>query len=220
MKKHIATVLAIALLLTAATPAMAWQALRSGDKNFERGWHAMTNNLPVEAKAYFTEAATLFAEAYSEDPPSRSARFPTNRAKAGISYYYAQRYQECLDMMKLTMDKRGKLWEANLYAALAAGQLGDREYSLEQFKAFRETMASQRIISNALSDKLTALEKGEITFEEAITAIDMAVTDQFKYNVKMNLTPRNAGVNNERCSGRYWWRKNDAPCTTGGLTIN
>jgi len=210
MKKTIIiTLVIIALVATAA-----FASVKTGDRNFERAWRTYVSKQMDKARGHFTAAAQGYGEALKEDPPSRIALFPSTLLKAGIAFYYAGRYQECIDAMEMAHRKEEKkVWEASLFMALSQARMGNREQASKDLEQFRATMSSQRMITNEIQTQLARMGKGEATMEEATQAIENATMLQFSENVKRNRSPRDVFPAVEQCGGTYWWRQNDAPCS-------
>ena len=220
MRQTIVILLTAALLISAAVPALAWRSVRAGDKNFERAWRAYTSKQTDKANRYFTDAADDYGQALKEDPPSRTTRFPTTLIKAGISFYQAKRYLECVDTMKLTHRRNERIWEADLFSALAYARLGDSEKTLKELALFMEALSSQRLITSAVTVQVKGLEDGSISLDSAANTLESVTQQQFVKNVSINNSPQKSTIPNERCTGNYWWRYNATPCNSGGFIAN
>jgi len=211
------TILTAILLLATVAPAQAWRSVQNGDKNFERAWRTYSSRQTDKADGYFARSAEAYSDALKDDPPSRTARFPSTLAKAGISFYYAKRYQECVNTMKLTLTRDKRMWEPALYTALSYARLGDSENTIKTLQNFVTSLSSQRIISDAAVIQIKALETGTATLDSAADALDAATQQQFIENINRNNSPRDIGLTAERCNGTYWWRRNMAPCHSSGI---
>lgn len=212
MKKHLTIPLIVFVMATLfATSAFAWRSVRTGQKNFERAWSAYLFRRADNAQKYFTKAADAFGSALAEKPPSRTTMFASNLAMAGISFYHAGRYQDCIDAMDKAKRKERKLWEAYLFAALSHARLGDKAQTIESLKAYINTSPTQPILSSEVNRQLTDLETDSGTVGAAADVLDKAAFEQFENNMKF--TGRAASNPNERCNGNYWWRTNRTPCS-------
>ncbi len=210
MKKTYLTALT-SLLVTAllTTSALAWQSTRIGERNFQRAWSAYAYKRPEAAKQYFTAAATSFAEGLAQTPPARSTMFASNLAKAGMSFYYAGRYQESIDTMGKAAKKDDRLWEAFLYSGLSYARLGNKAKTLEQFQTFLKASPAQPLLSSEVSNQMNELEMENGSLADAVAAIEKAALAQTLRNINFG---QDSNTPIERCSGRYWWRYNKAPC--------
>ncbi|WP_319542414.1 hypothetical protein [uncultured Pseudodesulfovibrio sp.] len=217
MHKITIFILTASLLFATAIPAQAWKSVQSGDRNFERAWRAYSSLQTDKADGYFSKSAAAYSDALKEDPPSRTARFPSTLAKAGISFYYAARYQECVDTMKLALSRDKRMWEPTLYTALSYARLGDSENTIKTLENFVTSLSSQRIISDAAALQIKALEAGSASPEAIADTLDTATQKQFIENISRNNSPRDVGLTAERCNGTYWWRRNMAPCHSSGI---
>ncbi|MUM78667.1 hypothetical protein GKC30_13585 [Pseudodesulfovibrio sp. F-1] len=212
MKKK-QTILLIALLavaLLAPLPAMAWSSVRTGQKNFERAWLAYTFRRFDQASQHFAQAADAFAAGLAETPPSRTTLFASNLTMAGMSLYYAGRYAEVATPMKRVMDREKRVWEAPLYAALAAARLGDKSSTIALLDAYLKTSPGQPILSAEVSRQLDALESGQPPLTQVAQAIEEAAFAQFDGNIN-RLSDRRESTS-QSCDGNYWWRNNRQPC--------
>lgn len=217
MHRFTIAILTAILLFAAAAPAQAWRSVQNGDRNFERAWRTYTTQQTAKAEGYFIRAADSYSDALKADPPSRTTRFPSTLAKAGISFYHAKRYQECVDTMKVTLTRDKRMWEPGLYTALSYARLGDSENTIKALQAFVTSLSSQRIISDAAMLQIKSLEAGTTDISNVADALDAATQKQFIENISRNNSPRDIGLTAERCNGAYWWRKNMAPCNSSGI---
>ncbi|NDV18536.1 hypothetical protein GO013_03770 [Pseudodesulfovibrio sp. JC047] len=220
MHKTTTILLTAALVLATAIPAQAWRSIQNGDRNFERAWRAYTSRQTDKATGYFTKAADLYAEGLNQDPPTRTARFPSTLAKAGIAFYAAGRYQECIETMKLTLTRDDRMWEPALYTALSYARLGDAEKTKEELHHFVTRLSSQRFISDMVTKQITELEAGTTSLDAAADALDSVTQYQFIENINRNYSPRDVGLATERCNAAYWWRRNMEPCSASGIVTN
>jgi len=212
MKKQ-QTILLIALLaaaLMAPVPAMAWSSVRTGQKNFERAWLAYTFRRFDQASQYFARAADAFGAGLAETPPSRTTMFASNLTMAGMSLYYAGRYAEVAAPMKRVMDRENRVWEAPLYAALAAARLGDKATAVDLFTRYLKTSPGQPILSAEVSRQLDVLESGAPSLTQVAQDIEQAAFAQFDNNI--NLISDRRESTSQACDGNYWWRNNRQPC--------
>lgn len=201
------TVIVATLLL--ASSALAWRSVRTGQKNFERAWSALLFKRMDKANEYFAKAADSFGQALAEQPPSRSTMFPSNLTMAGMSLYYAGRYQECIDAMDKATQKNDRIWEGFLYKGLSFAAMDEKEKVIKNLTAYIKSSPGQYTISNEVEKQLTNLETETGSLQDAITAIQKAAIDQFEDNYTLQSSPND----NEQCSGMFWWRYNKAPCT-------
>ncbi|BDQ38633.1 hypothetical protein SYK_29930 [Pseudodesulfovibrio nedwellii] len=217
MHRFTITILTAILLLATVAPAQAWRSIQNGDKNFERAWRTYTTQQTAKSDGYFVRSADAYSDGLKADPPSRTARFPSTLAKAGISFYYAKRYQECVDTMKVTLTRDKRMWEPALYTALSYARLGDSENTIKTLQTFVTSLSSQRIISDAAVLQVKDLEAGTANLDNVADALDAATQKQFIENISRNNSPRDIGLTAERCNGAYWWRRNMAPCHSSGI---
>lgn len=209
MKKHLTPLLIVIVATTVfASSAFAWRSVRTGQKNFERAWSAYLFKRPDRADKYFTKAANAFGEALAENPPSRTTMFASNLTMAGMSLYYAGRYQEAVDAMDKARSKDRRIWETYLFSALAYASMQDKGEAIKSMEAFLNASPGQPILSNAVQHQLTDLQTDSGTLETAVTVIEKATAQQYENNYTLTNTPNPA----ERCNGNYWWRYNKAPC--------
>jgi tetratricopeptide (TPR) repeat protein len=212
MKKTpiILTIALLAAAVLAPCTAGAWTSVRTGQKNFERAWSAYVFRRPDMAAKYFARAADAFGAGLAEDPPSRTTMFPSNLTMAGMSLYYAGRYQEVAAPMEKVMAKDDRIWEAPLYAALASARLGDAAGTIRLFKLYLESSPTQSILSGVVKRQLDALETGSPSLADVVAAVEQAAFDQFDANINQSIG-RTSNAQDE-CDGIYWWRFNRSPC--------
>ncbi len=210
MKKQLAFITALFLITTMLTStAFAWRSVRTGQKNFERAWSALHFKRMDNVDKYFTKAAEAYGQALAEKPPSRTTMFASNLTMAGMSLYYADRYQECVDAMDMAVKKDDRIWEGFLYKGLSLAAMDEKEEAVKAFIAYMKSSPGQPILSSAVEKQITDLETDSGTLTTAIPIIEKAAVDQFQNNVTLQNTPRES----EQCSAMYWWRYNKAPCT-------
>lgn len=219
-KKVFISLVTILVLGVFVSSAFAWRSVRTGKHNFEKAWLAYANLQDAKAMSYFEQSASAFAEALAVDPPSKTARYVSNLTMAGISFYYAGRYDECIENMTLAHRKEKRIWEANLFIGLSHGRLGNKANAIEFLNLYLQSMPSQRNLSDTVIKQLAALDAGETTLAEALNEVDKATQLQFIHNISLNFTPRSSNPSTERCSGAYWWRKNSSPCFPTGYGLN
>ncbi|WP_285906585.1 hypothetical protein [Pseudodesulfovibrio pelocollis] len=206
-------ILLIALLvgtLLAPAQATAWTSVRTGQKNFERAWLAYTFRRFDQASQHFAKAADAFGAGLAEDPPSRTTMFASNLTMAGMSLYYAGRHAEVAAPMRKVMDKENRVWEAPLYAALAAARLGDRAATVDLLTRYLKTSPTQPILSAEVRRQLDALDSGAPALAQVADTIEGAAFEQFDNNI--NLVGSRGGEMRDYCDGNYWWRSNRQPC--------
>jgi len=210
--KKISIYLTTAIIMTVllAPPAFAWRSVRTGQKNFERAWSAYILKKQDKADKYFTKSAEGFGIALKEYPPSRTAMFPSNLAMAGISFYYAGQYQQCIDTMDKAAYKDDKIWEAYIYTALSYARTDNNDETIKYLKAYIKSAPMQSMLSNEVKKQTTNLETNSGTLTAAADALDAAAFKQFNYNI--NLQGNNITNFNNQCTGSYWWRNNRSPC--------
>lgn len=202
------TVLACVML---ASSAFAWQSVRTGKKDFERGWRAYLSKQPQKAAGYFAESADAFGQALAEDPPSRTAMFASNLTMAGMSMYFAGRYEKSVSIMQMVAEDDDSIWESYIMAALSQGRLGHADSMEEGLDAYLDAAPAQSVLSNMVQKQQTALEKGETTPENAVAAIEKSMRKQFVKNY--TFSRRSIHEGKEHCSGSFWWRYYKAPCS-------
>lgn len=209
------TVLAVVLFLP---PAHAWRSVRTGQKNFERAWSAYLYKRPDKASEYFGKAADAFGLALAENPPSRTTMFASNLTMAGISSYYAGRYDQAIDAMDKAINKDDTIWEAYLYTALSYARKGDKAKAEEFLKRYLKSNASQPILSDAAARQLTDLDTDSGSLEGVAPALEDAAYRQFINNV--NFTGRYPATVDGQCNSPFWWRNNRAPCIRSSVISN
>lgn len=211
MKTRSLTILFIvSLCFLLTTTASAWRDTRMGDRNFERAWSAYMFKRTDAAKQYFTKAANSYAEGLAQNPPPRSALFVSTLVKSGMSFYFADQFEQCVKTMGMAMEKDKRIWETYLFSALAQAALGNKDQTIAMLKQYQRVEPYQPRISNALGKQFSDLEAGSVSLEEARQIIEAATQDQFINN--MTVTGQGAATGKEQCNGNYWWRNNKAPC--------
>lgn len=209
MKKQLTFIITIILTVSLlSSTAFAWRSVRTGQKNFERAWSALHFQRMDRAMEYFSKAAESFGQALAEQPPSRTTMFASNLTMAGMSLYYAGRYQECVDTMDKATSKDKRIWEGYLYKALSLASMEDKEGTIKALTAYIQSSPGQPILSSTVMKQLTDLETDSGSLAEAIPAIENAAVSQFENNYNLQISPNE----NNQCSGQYWWRYNKAPC--------
>lgn len=210
MKKTLTIALILVVTVLLAAPSHALSPTRVGNKNFERGWSMLIHGDRDGANEQFVTGAKAFAEALGEDPRSSYTDFTSNLTKAGMTFYYAGRYQEAVEVMGEVYGKDNRVWEAPIYAALAYAAMGDRENTLEWLKKYRESLATQYIISNAVVEQEKALADG-VDIAAVAKELDDAVVQQFWSNTGQ----KQSAMGNEKCGSSFWWRYAFKPCAKG-----
>lgn len=150
-------ILAVVVLLS---QAYAWRSVRTGQKNFERAWSAYLYKRAEKANEYFAKSADAFGLALAENPPSRTTMFTSNLTMAGISSYYAGRYDQAIDAMGKAIYKDDTIWEGFFYTALSYARKGDKAKTLEFMERYMRAHPSQPILSGEIRKQMDAL-KGE-----------------------------------------------------------
>lgn len=209
MNKIALLLVALIAVLVVTLSAQAVSPIRSGEKNFERAWKSLMLSSPDKAMGYFATAADAFAEALAQDPPSRNTNFPSNLMKAGMSFYYADRYQESLGAMGRLKGNDSKQWEVNIFSALSYGMLGDKAKMMDALESYAELLPGQAILSQEVEKQFVDLQNGNVTPEDAAIMVEKQLVRQYMTNVNRH-SSWTAG--NERCNGAYWWRYNRSPC--------
>jgi tetratricopeptide (TPR) repeat protein len=214
MKKILLIILfvltAVALLSPDESPA--WVTVRTGQKNFERAWSAYMFRRTDSAMEYFTKAADAFGAGLLEEPPSRTTMFSSNLTMAGMSLYYAGRYQDAVPPFEKVIDKDDQVWEAPLYAGLCKARMNDRAGAVGFWTAYIKSNPSQSILSGVVVRQLANLETNTGSLDQAADAVEKAVFDQYDNNI--TLTGPMADNPQNLCSGNYWWRYNKSPCNS------
>lgn len=218
MTKFPVLIIALIAIVVMALPSQALSPVRLGEKNFERGWLRLVDNSRDAANDHFSTGADAFAEALAQDPRSRSTNFDSNLTKAGMSFYYAGRYDESIKAMAEVYNEKTTLWESAIYPATAYAFLGDKTKTLEWLKVFHNMYSGQHDIANTAVRVIKDLEKGNMDVRQAAATLDKALTMQFIRNV--GLKGQNHVFGNEKCSGSYWWRFNRKPCKRKRLMDN
>lgn len=213
-KKLLAVVFVVVFAVCFSAPAFAWKNVRIGKWNFEKAWMAYVMLKDDMSTEYFKAAADSFGKALAADPPSRTARFVSNLTMAGISFYMAGRYAECIDAMTMAYRTENSMWEANLYIGLAWARQGNKNKAVTFFKKYLESMPSQRTLSDDVAKQLDEMAQGVTTLNDAASSIAKAAQLQFIRNISLNFSPHSLSPPQEQCSGAYWWRRNNAPCSS------
>lgn len=219
-KTTVSLIIACLAVVTLSSSALAWRSVRTGQKNFERAWRASMSMRQDTAAGYYARAADAFSQALAEVPPSRTTMFSSNLTMAGMSFYYAGRYQECVDTMDkvLTEDRSMNVWEAPLYSALASGELGNKKETVKYLNRLIDYQAYQPILMNVVSRVLPELENGSASLASATEAVGKAALQQFLDNTN---TPSVKQENQStHCSGRFWWRMNKDTCPQEAVSID
>ena len=216
MKKTIiillGAVLAVALFLPSAH---AWRSVRTGQKNFERAWSAYLFKNQDRADQYFAKAADAFAQALAENPPSRTTMFVSNLTQAGMSMYYAGRYDQAIDAMDKAIFKDDSVWEPFIYTALSQARKGDAREAVIFLKRYLKANPNQPFLSDEVQKQIEGVEEKGASIEDAAAALDGVLLQQFINN--LNFRGRNPGSVDGLCEGRFWWRYNRAPCAQNSL---
>lgn len=210
MGKSAPLLITLVVLMTATLACRPVSPLRSGDKNFERGWKSLVSRNMDKALAHFANGADAYAEALGEDPPGRQLGFPSTLAKAGMCFYYAGRYLECTETLDRLPAREENLWEPAIYRALAYGRQGDKANMLKWLDGYLDHLAGQPILSNEIKRLMPEL-KGGARPDTITDAIETALHRQIKNNVRVK--GRSAAHGAEKCYGAYWWRYHSAPCS-------
>ena len=216
MKKSIIILLGAALAVVLLfPPAHAWRSVRTGQKNFERAWSAYLFKRQDRADEYFAKAADAFGQALAENPPSRTTMFVSNLTMAGISMYYAGRYDQAIDAMDKAIFKDDSVWEPFVYTALSHARKQGAPETVEFLKRYLKTNPGQPILSAEVQKLLAGLENGSASPDAAAEALENALLQQFINNI--NFTGRNPSSVDGLCDSPFWWRNNRAPCSTNSL---
>ncbi len=219
MKKILGVLLGAALVIVLLTPsAQAWRSVRTGQKNFERAWSAFLFKRSDKATEYFGKAADAFGLALAENPPSRTTMFPSNLTMAGISAYYAGRYDQAINALDKAIYKDDTIWEAFLYTALSHARQGDKAKTVEYLERYLKSNPSQPILSNVVQKQLTDLQTDSGPLDGVAPALEEAAFRQFDNNVTFK--GRNTSNDAGQCNGTFWWRNSKAPCSQGRIISN
>jgi tetratricopeptide (TPR) repeat protein len=212
MHKRILTICLIiaATAMFAPTQSWAWVTVRTGQKNFERAWSAYMFRRDERALEYFTKGADAFGASLSEDPQSRTTQFASNLTMAGMSLYYAGRYDQAVPPLEQVMAKDARVWEAPLFSGLSRARQGDKAGAVTFWESYLKTSPSQAIISNEIVRQIAALDAGKTTIDDAASAVERATFDQYDNNI--TFTGPKADSPQNLCGGSYWWRYSKAPC--------
>jgi len=210
MNKFPVILIALIVMVLMALPSRALSPTRVGEKNFERGWrHLMLSNRD-KAVEEFVVGADAFAEALAEEPRSRYTNFPSNLTKAGMTMYFAGRFEESIDAMGEAFAGNRPPWEAPMFMALSYGRLGDEEKTMEWLKKYQGLEYGQRLFSTAVQEQMDNLMRHKATIDAVAEALDAAMIRQFLYN-KQTMGQAYA-YGNDSCGGSFWWRYAMKPC--------
>lgn len=216
MKKSIITLLGAVLAVALLVPsAQAWRSVRTGQKAFERAWSAYLFKRQDSADEYFAKAADAFGQALAENPPSRTTMFASNLTMAGMSMYYAGRYDQAIDAMDKAIFKDDLIWEPFIYTALSHARKEGAPETVKFLKRYLKLSPSQPILTGEVRKQLAGLEEGAATPGNAATALEQALLRQYINN--LNFAGRNPSSVNGLCESSFWWRNNRAPCVRNSL---
>jgi tetratricopeptide (TPR) repeat protein len=209
MNRHIlpALILATALLAACSTPPV-----KTADKNFERAWLAYTTLRTDQAVGYFADAADDYAKALEADQPSRVAQYPSSRVKAGMANYFAGRFEECIASMAAARRTGERIWEADLFTALAHARLGDRDKAIGNLALFLEGLPPVRMVFEIAQVQLAGLQYGA-DLDRTADILEESVQKQIVEDIRLTLSPNTIMPVTERCNGTFWWRRNKKPCS-------
>jgi len=211
MKKLLLILLAGLMVTALAVPnSHAWISARMGQRSFERAWNAFISKRDADAKEYFLKAADAYGLALDENPPSRTTMFPSSLTMAGISGYYAGRYDLSVEAMGMAIEKDDSIWEAYIYTAMSKARLGDKPGTIDFLEQYLRANPGQSILSNEVQKQLTDLQTDSGTLDKAAPALENAAFRQFSNN--FTFVNRTANDPAGMCDGTYWWRFNKAPC--------
>lgn len=219
MSKPIILIVSILIVISIlATTAFPWRSVRSGQKSFERAWSAYSFNRMDRADEQFAKSADAFGSALAENPPSRTTMFPSNLNMAGIAFYFAGRYDDCIATMEKLLKKDKRSWEAPLYTALSYARLNNQDDTVKQLEKYLDQSPSQPLISNAVNTQLTAMESGQVQMDNVADALEKGLHDQYENNIQF--VGRTVSRESERCDAPYWWRNHRKPCENQVIKIN
>jgi len=207
-KLSIKALLVVAIVLF-AVPGYALSPTRVGNKNFERGWTQLVHGNRDAAKVQFDKGADAYAEALSGDLRTSYADFTSNLTQAGMSFYYAGRYKEAVEVMGEVYGKDKTVWEASIISALAYAAMGDAKNTEEWLKMFLDSVSSQYIISSEAQKQLKLLTDGSASIDAVAQDLDKVLINQFWYNS----TRQASAFGKDKCNGAFWWRYAVKPCT-------
>lgn len=208
--RNISLVLII-LLLTALVACSDMTPARKGNKDFERAWRSLMLKDYPKASEHFTNGAEDYAEALADTSDSRLIDFDSTKAKAGISFYFAGRYPEAVNIMKTLAAKGRGVWEAPLFAALSHGRLGNREAFIHWLEQFQKENPGLALLNEALRASVIGVTSRTMSLNEATFTLEHGVIKQYVHNIRIGVNTGTMG--NENCEGQYWWRYYDTPCT-------
>jgi len=200
-------ILAAALVAACSTPPV-----KTADKNFERAWLAYTTRRTAQAVGHFADAADYYEKALDEDPPSRVAQYPSSRVKAGMASYFAGRFEECIASMMAARHAGERIWEADLFTALAHARLGDRDNAVGNLALFLEGLPPVRALFGTVRAQLAALQGGA-DLDSVADLLEAAVQNQVIDDIRRTFSPNTVMPATERCNGTFWWRRNRQPCS-------
>lgn len=216
MKKTSIILLGAALAVVLLFPeAQAWRSVRTGQKNFERAWSAFVFKRPERADEYFAKAADAFSQALAENPPSRTTMFASNLTQAGMSMYFAGRYDQAIAAMDKAIFKDDTVWEPYLFTALSHARKEGAKEAVVFLKRYIKSNPGQPILSGEAQKQIEGLEKGAVSPDAAATALEHAFLVQIINNI--NFAGRNPADANGMCDQPFWWRNNRSPCFKNSL---
>lgn len=222
MRRMLLLILVVLLAAAAFAPdSEAWIPTRTGQRNFERAWAAFLSQRRDDAMTYFAKAADAYAQALAEKPPTRTTLFPSNLTMAGISAYYAGRYDLAIQALGMALDRDDSIWEGYLYTGLAYARQGNSAKAMEFLEKYVKSNPSQPILSSAVLAQVSAVETEGASLDQVAPAVEQGAFDQFHNN--MLFVGNRADSPADGCSGAFWWRNNRAPCSrnlnfTGGMS--
>ena len=212
MNKYSLSALILALAAATVLTACSTPPVKTADKNFERAWLAYATLRTDKAYEYFAEASAHYAEALAQDPPSRVAQYPSSRVKAGMAHYFAGRYKQCIESMLASRRTGERIWEADLFTAMAHARLGDRDNAVGNLSLFLEGLPPVRMLFTTVRSELAALEDGE-DLDRSADVLETTVQKQIVDDIRRTTSPNTIMPVTERCNGTFWWRRNKQPCS-------
>lgn len=210
MKKLSIVLLTLIAVAFWALPSQALSPVRIGEKNFERGWLRLSLGNREKAVEYFSVGAQAFAEALDEKPRRRQTSFPSNLIKAGMTFYFAERFEEVVPVMVQADSGYGLPWEVPMFSALASARRGSKADTISWLDAYFGLSAGQRLFSKAAREQRELLVQDKTSVGEAAKVLDAAMIRQFWYNTgtQRQVTARGQ----DTCGGSFWWRHAFKPC--------
>lgn len=209
--KQLFRITAMAVLL--ATLAGCVSTLNVADRSFESARRNRLRGNPEAATQEYSAAATAYNQSFEANRKDGRTPFLSSRLKAGMSLYWSGQSRAALDLFTTLFDARDRTRETLVYGGLAAADLGNKDAAV---KFWSELGPAHDVytLRQGVQKALAGLDNGSMTTEQAQETVRQALLDQDKRDVLQRLTPASQLSGENTCSGRFWWRYNESPCSS------